>query len=140
MKKYSYFDGLLVIHPLISARYSSFTYSEKNNKHFSPPLKQAKHIQAIIPEFQTTHNKKYKRNIATLLGLFWLWTLAKFYSTEKSRRIPRWQLEDLAPLKIIKPMPSGSGITTACIEKSSAWRSGEVNRLCRYPHIKTSLI
>jgi hypothetical protein len=90
MKKYYYFDGLLVIHPLIAARSSSFTYSEKNSKHYSSPLEQTKHTQAVIRAIQTTPDKKkYKRNIATLLGLFWLWTLARFYSAEKRRRIPR---------------------------------------------------
>jgi len=102
MKKYCYFFGLLVIHPLISARYSSFSYSIKNCNHHYPPLEQAKHTQAVIPTVQTAHNKKYKRNIGSLLGLFCLWKLARFYAIEKSRRIPVWQLGDLALLKIIR--------------------------------------
>jgi hypothetical protein len=73
MKKYCYFDGLLVVHPLISARYSSSLYRVKNNNTSSPPLKQTKHTQTVIPKFQPTHNKTYKKNIAALLGLFWLW-------------------------------------------------------------------
>jgi len=87
MKKYCYFFGLLVIHPLISVRYSSFTYSEKNSEHSSPPLELTKHTQAVTPEFQTAPDKKYKRNITALLGLLWLWTLARSYSSEKRRRI-----------------------------------------------------
>jgi len=87
MKKYCYFLGLLVIHPLISARYSSFTYSVKNRNTYSPPLEQANHTQAAIPAAQTVPDKKYKRNIAALLGLLWLWALTRFYVTEKSRRI-----------------------------------------------------
>jgi hypothetical protein len=102
MKKYCYFFGLLVIHPLISARYSSFPYIVKNRNTYSPPLKQAKHTQALIPAYQTTPAKKYKRNIAAFLGLFWLWLLARFYIKEMSRRIPGRQLEDLALLKIVK--------------------------------------
>ena len=102
MKKYCYFDGLLVIHPLISACYSSFPYSIKNSKHSSPPLEQTKHTQAVIPAVQTTHNKKYKRNIKVFLGIFSLWLLARFYTTEKKRRIFAWQLEGLGLLKISK--------------------------------------
>jgi len=102
MKKYCYFVGLLVIHPLISARCSSFTYRVKNSNHYSPPLEQAKHTQAAIPAVQTTPDKKYKRNITALLCLFWLCLLARFYITEKSRLIPGWQLEDLTLMKIIK--------------------------------------
>jgi len=96
MKKYCYFVGLLVIHPLISASYSSLTLIAKDH---SPPLEQAKHTQAVIPAVQTAHDKKYKRNITALLGLLWLWTLARFYSTERRRRIPEWQMEDLALIK-----------------------------------------
>jgi len=102
MKKYCYFFGLLVVHPLISARYSSFIYSAKNSNHYSPPLKQAKHTQALTPEPQTAPDKTYKRNIAVLLSLFCLWALARLYTTEKSHRISGWQLEELALLKIIK--------------------------------------
>jgi hypothetical protein len=89
MKKYCYFFGLLVLHPLISARYSSFTYSVKNSNRYSPPLNQAKHIQAVKPSVQTTPENK--PNLPAL-----------FYATEKNRPIPGWQLEDLALLKIIK--------------------------------------
>jgi len=93
MKKYCYFFGLLVIHPLISARYSSFTYSVKNSNTYSPPLKQKKHTQATIPAVQPAPDKKYKRNIAAFLSLFWLWLLARFYAGEKSRRVRIWQSE-----------------------------------------------
>ena len=94
MKKYSYFVGLLVFHPLISARYSSFTTSVINSNHYSLPLKHAKHTQAVIPAAQTAPDKKYKRNITVLLlCLFWLYLLARFYAIEKSHRTPGSQLE-----------------------------------------------
>ena len=93
MKKYSYFVGLLVIHPLIAARYCSSTNSVRNSKHPSPPLEQTKHTQAVTPALQTAHNKKYKRNITALLGLFWLWLLAGFYAGENRRRVHIWQSE-----------------------------------------------
>ena len=102
MKKYCYFFGLLVVHPLITARYCSSTNSVKNSKHSSPPLEHAKHTQAVTPEFQPAPDKTYKRNIAALLGLFCLGLLAIFYAIEKSRVMPVCQLEDLALLKIIK--------------------------------------
>lgn len=102
MKKFFYNGSLPVTHPLISANCSSFTTSVKNRNTYSPPLKQTKHTQAVTPALQTTHNKIYKRNIASLLSLFWLWLLARFYITEKSRRIPGWQLEVLALLKSTK--------------------------------------
>jgi len=89
MKKYCYFVGLLVIHPLIPARYSSFTTSVKNRNTYSPPLEQEKHTQAVITAVQTTPENKPN-------------LIARFYATEKSRRIPGWQLEDLTLLKIIK--------------------------------------
>jgi len=85
MKKYSYFVGLLVIHPLISARYISFTTSVKNIKDYSPPLEQAKHTQAVMPAIQSTPENKPN-------------LIAGLYATEKSRHIPIWQLEDLALL------------------------------------------
>ena len=93
MKKYAYFDGLLVVHPLISARYSSFTNSVKNSNPYSPPLEHAKHTQAVTPAYQTAPDKKYKRNITALLSLFWLWLLAGFYAGEKRRRVRIWQSE-----------------------------------------------
>jgi len=93
MKKYFYFFGLLVIHPLISARYSSFTNCVKNINTYSPPLKQKKHTQATIPEFQPAPDKTYKRNITALLGLLWLWTLASYYADEKRHRVHIWQSE-----------------------------------------------
>jgi len=93
MKKYCYFFGLLAINPLISTRYSSFTYGGKNSNHSSPPLKHAKHTQAVIPTVQTAPDKKYKRNIAALLGLLWLWTLASYYADEKRHRVHIWQSE-----------------------------------------------
>ena len=102
MKKYCYFFGLLVIHPLISARYSSFTTGVKNSNTYSPPLEHAKHTHAVIPTAQTAPDKKYKRNIGSLLGLFWLWLLVRFDGHEKRRRVKTWRFEDPALLKIIK--------------------------------------
>jgi hypothetical protein len=103
MKKYCYFFGLLVIHPLISARYSSFTTSVKKSNTYSPPLKQAKHTQAVTPEFQTAPDKTYKGNITVLLGFFRLfWPLARFYNIGMSLRILGWQLESLALLQSTK--------------------------------------
>jgi hypothetical protein len=86
MKKYCYFVGLLVIHPLISASCSSLTLIAKDH---SPPLEQAKHTQAVIPAIQSTPENK--PNLS-----------ARFYATEKTRRISGWQLEDFALLKMIK--------------------------------------
>jgi len=100
MKKYCYFDGLLVIYPLISAHYSSFTTSVKNSNHSSPPLELTKHIQATISTGQTTHNKKYKRNIADFLGIFCLLLLARFYGTEKDRQIPSCKLDSAVDTKV----------------------------------------
>jgi hypothetical protein len=102
MKKYCYFDGLLVIHPLISARYSSSTTSGKNSNYSSPPLEQTKHTQVVAPAAQTAPNETVKRNITALLSLFWLCLLARFCTTEKNSRVPGSQLEYLAILKIIK--------------------------------------
>jgi len=93
MKKYSYFDGLLVIHPLISARYSSSITSVKNSNTHSPPFKRKKHTQAVIPAVQNAPYKKYIRNIAAILGLLWLWLLVVFYAVEKRRRFRIWQFE-----------------------------------------------
>jgi hypothetical protein len=102
MKKYCYFVGLLVIHPLISAHYSFSITSVKNRNTYSSPLKQTKHTQATTPAAQTTPDKTYKRNITALLYVFWLWLLARLYEPENSRQTFAWQLEDLALPKIIK--------------------------------------
>ena len=103
MRRYHY-GGLL-----ISTSCSSLTLIAKD--HF-PPIKKAKHTQAVIPAVQTItvkksslllrYLKKCKRNIAALLGLLWLWLLTRFYTTKKNCQIPGWQLGDLALLKIIK--------------------------------------
>jgi hypothetical protein len=108
MKKYRFYGGLFVSLLLITASCSYLTNNVKN----TPPLEQAKHAQAQLLAIQTIPNKKssrllrflkkYKRKISGLLGLLWLWTLARLYEAEKRRRIPRWHLEDLALLKIIK--------------------------------------
>jgi hypothetical protein len=102
MKKYRFYDGLFVPILLIPTSCGYLTNNIKNTTNYSPPLEQAKHAQAQLLAIQTTPNEKYKRKISGLLALLWLWTLARFYSAEKRRRIPAWYLEDLALLKIIK--------------------------------------
>ena len=101
MKKYCYFDGLLVIHPLIAARYSSFTYSVKNCNHYSPPLEQAKHTQAVIPAVQTAPENKPN-------------LIARFYATEKKPQVPRMATggprpsenhQDIRPTSLEQPPP-----------------------------------
>jgi len=82
----TYYSGLRVIHPLISAICSSLTLIAKDH---SPPLEQAKHTQAVIPAIQSTPENKPD-------------LIARFYATEKTRRISGWRLEDLALLKMIK--------------------------------------
>jgi len=108
MKKHRFYGGPFVPLLLITTSCSHFTNNVKNTS----PLEQAKHVQAQLLAIQTTRDKKssrllrflknYTRKISGLLGLLWLWTLARFYSAEKRRRISRWHLEDLAFLKIIK--------------------------------------
>jgi hypothetical protein len=108
MKKYRFYGGLFVTLLLITTSCSYLTNNVKN----TPPLEQAKHAQAQLLAINITPYKKfsqllrflkkYKRKINGLFGLLWLWTLVRFYSAEKRRRIPRWQLEDIALLKIIK--------------------------------------
>jgi len=112
MKKYRFYGGLFVTRLPITTSCSYFINNVKNTNDYSPPLEQAKHAQAQLLAIHTTPDKKssqllcflknYKRKISGLLGLLWLGTLARFYSAEKRRRSPTWQLEDLAPLKIIK--------------------------------------
>ena len=97
MKKYRFSGGLFVTLPLITTSCGYLT----NNVTNTPPLEQAKHAQAQLLAIQTTPCKKYKRTISGLLGLLWFWTLARLYEAKKRRRIPGWQLEDLALLKII---------------------------------------
>jgi hypothetical protein len=89
MKKYCYFNGLLVIHPLISSGYSSSTTSVKNSTTYSPPLKQTKHTHDVTPAAQNASENKPN-------------LIARFYVTEKSRRITGWQPEDIALREIIK--------------------------------------
>jgi len=113
MKKYHFYGGLFVTPLLITTSCSYFTNNVKNKNDYSPPLEQAKHAQAQLLALHTIPDKKsnrllrflknYKRKINGLLGPLWLRTFARFYSAEKRRRIPLWQLEDLALLKIIKP-------------------------------------
>jgi len=108
MKKYHFDGGLFVTLLLITTRCNYLTNNVKNTS----PLEQAKHAQAQLLAIQTIHYKKsspllrflknYKRKINGLLGLLWLWTLARLYEAEKRRRIPAWQMQDLGLLKIIK--------------------------------------
>ena len=108
MKKYHFYGCLFATLPFITTRYSYLTNNVKN----TPPLEQAKHAQAQLLAIPNTPDKKsspllrflkeYKRKISGLLGLLWLWTLARLYAAEKRRRIPAWQLEEHALIKIIK--------------------------------------
>jgi len=97
MKKYRFYGGLFIPLLRITASCSYLTNNVKNTNNYSSPLAQTQLLAT-----HTTPDKKYKRKISGLLGLLWLWTLARFYSAEKRRRIHAWQLEDLALLKIIK--------------------------------------
>jgi len=99
MKKYRFYGGLFVTSLIITTSCSYLTNNVKNTH----PLEQAKHAKAQLLAIQTIPYKKSSPLLRRgLLGLFWLWTLARLYSAEKRRRISRWQLEDLALLKIIK--------------------------------------
>ena len=98
MKKHRIYGDLFVTLLLITTSCGYLTNNVKN----TPPLEQARHAQAQLLAILTTPDKKYKRKISGFLGLLWLWTLARLYAAEKRRWIPRWQLEDLALLKIIK--------------------------------------
>ena len=108
MKKYHFYGGLFIPLLLITTICSYFTNNVKNTS----PLEQTKHAQPQLLAIPTTPDKKssrllrflknYTRKISDPLGLLWLWTLARLYEAEKRRRIPAWQLEDLALLKIIK--------------------------------------
>jgi len=103
MKKYPFYGGLFVTLLLITTSCSYFTNNVKNTNDYSPPFEQAKHAQAQLLAIHTIPGKKSSPLLhSSLLGLLWLWTLARFYSAEKRRRISAWQLEDLALLKIIK--------------------------------------
>jgi len=103
MKKYRFYGGLFVTPLLITTSCSYLTNNVKNTTDYSPPLEQAKHAQAQLLAFHTIPGKKSSPLLRSgLLGLPWLWTLARFYPAEKKRRIPGWQPEDLALLKIIK--------------------------------------
>ena len=77
MKRYHYQSGLLVSFLFLLASCSSLTLNAKDR---SPATEQS------------------------TVGLLWL--LATFHTIEKSRRVPGWQLEDPALLKIIKDNPA----------------------------------
>ncbi len=66
MKRYRYQSGLLLTLLFNSASCSSLTL---NAKHRSPATEQS------------------------ILGLLWLWLLARFYANEKTRRVRIWQSE-----------------------------------------------
>ena len=98
MKKYRFYGGLFVPLLLITTSCNYLTNNVKNTNNYSPTLAQAK-LLAI----HTTPYKKFSSLLRRgLLGLLWLWTLARLYEAETRLRIPRWHLEDLALLKIIK--------------------------------------
>jgi len=102
-------SGILICLSLIFTNCSSLTLNIKDNP---PSNKQLTNQQAVlaapknIPESKSgkffLFVQRWKRQILVLLGLLWLWLLARFYVIEKRRRIPEWQLDDLALLKIIK--------------------------------------
>jgi hypothetical protein len=110
MKTHIRYGGLLCIILLLFASCSSLSLKATNQS--SPPVAQAQHTQAVLPISQTTPDnksnalkrffKKCKIRLCALLGLIWLWFLARFYLAEKKLRISGWQLEDIALLKIIK--------------------------------------
>jgi len=103
MKKYRFSGGLFVTPLLITTSCNYLVNNVTNTNDYPPPLEQAKHAQAQLLAIHTTPDKKSSSLLRSgLLGLLWLWTLTSFYSAEKRRRIPAWQLEDLALLKIIK--------------------------------------
>jgi len=103
MKKYRFYGGLFVPLLFITTSCSYLTNNVKNTNNYSPPLEQAKHTQAQLLAIHTTPYKKSSPLLRSgLLGLLWLWTLARFYAAEKRRRISAWHLDDLALLKIIK--------------------------------------
>ena len=103
MKKHHFYGGLFVTPLPITTSCGYLTSNVKNTNDYSPPLEQAKHAQAQLLAIQTTPDKKSSQLLRSgLLGLLWLWTLARSYSSEKRRWIPAWKLEDLALLKIIK--------------------------------------
>jgi len=99
MKKYRFYGGLFIPLLLITTSCSYLTNNVKN----TPPLEQARHAQSQLLAIHTTSDKKSSLLLrSSLLGLIWLWTLARLYEAEKRRRIPAWQLEDPALLRIIK--------------------------------------
>jgi hypothetical protein len=97
MRRYRYLSGLLLNLLFISASCSSLTLNVKDR---SPATEQSKNTQAILTTVQTAPGKtlklparllkKYKGKISAVLGLLWLWLLARFHASEKRRRIPGW--------------------------------------------------
>jgi len=80
MKKYHFYGGLFVVLLLITKSCSYLTNNIKNTNNYTPPLEQAKHAQAELLAIQTTPGKKSSPLLRSgLLGLLWLWTLARFY-------------------------------------------------------------
>jgi len=83
MKKYRFYGGLFVTLPLITTSCGYLTNNVKNTTDYSPPLEQAKHVQAQLLAIHTTPDKKsspllrflknYKRKISGLLDLLRLW-------------------------------------------------------------------
>ncbi len=110
MKKNIPYGALLAAIFCVSLSCSSRTLKVKDTR---PITKQPQaSTQAVLFAIQTIPGKtphsfigllkKCKGHFAALLGLLWLWLLTRFYTNEKSLRIPRWTLDDLACLKLIK--------------------------------------
>ena len=110
MKIHIRYVGPLCIILLLTASCSSLSLKATNQS--CPPVAQAQITQAVLSASQTTPEKKpnaskrflkrCKIRLCALLGLIWLCFLARFYSAEKGLRIPGWQLDYLARLKLIK--------------------------------------
>jgi len=111
MKKHLTYGSLLATFLSISLSCSSLTLKEKDTWPITEPTKAI--TQAILAAIETIPGKtsypfirfmkKYKACLAGLLGLLWLWLLARLhYINEKGRQTSPWQLDDLAFLKAIK--------------------------------------
>jgi hypothetical protein len=110
MKKHFPYGALLAAALCPSLSCSSISLKATDTR---PITKQPRvTTQAVLTALPTTprkrHNpfirllKQYKGKLSALMGLLWLWFLARFYTNEKRRRIPGWSFDDLARLKLIK--------------------------------------
>jgi len=98
MKKYRFYGGLFIPLLRITTSCGYLINNVKNTNNYSPPLAQAQ----LLAIHTTPYKKSSPLLRSGLLGLLWLWTLARFYPAEKRRWVPVWHLEDFALLKIIK--------------------------------------